>query len=738
MQNPAEFDTSGLGALINPYDFAKPVTRPDRFAGRETELADVRYYLKLAKNTPEPMNLAVIGDRASGKTSMLNIIDIESKEMGLITARINLNSADADPINFFWKLYDALIDSYSTAGYLFKPGSDEEITYRRIIDSLDPEADSPNFPLRFPGHYALAVKGGRQISEVKLQRDLTYIYELTKAPCILIFDECNVMAQNRVILEMLRNIFMNISGYMTVLTGTPSFFPLLDEVFSPIIRQFKKINIQPFKESDDTRQCVINPLRSLSLNPAKLVSGVALYDIHTISQGRPYEIQLLCHFMFRRLQDQRATEMIPNADVMDDVLNELEATISGTTDRPIVAAVRNMTEEQLAAVSVFGRADGFANFDFAWFMQTVFNPETQFTRDDLARILDELKTLGIFQVKETDQIKFAGDDFERIYLRYHAERLGLSVVIDAYPASVALTALLVQALRDMDLNAEWEIPRLPTLEKAVDALLKAPGSELPELSLTGVRPIFSAMNHGQLVLVRIIVSFGDERAPAWLWWPSQSGSNLTDNPNFLKLKDAIESNGGDVSIEMSVFDMPTEEEFITKVLSSPNKQLQEKVGDQIASLAVDEYILDDDDAALAQIRRANLFMLSSDNLNNIGYIYMALGHYNDAEIMISQAVARAEKEKNYKLAALAHYNLAMCKILSLHCEDAMATLLRAQRMLDGDYVVRCLFVPVPDGETLALKEMWEPELSVTIEAAIAVLETSPTSHAPKLVRRQVK
>ena len=540
---------------------------------------------------------------------------------------------------------------------------------------------------------------------------------------------------------------MNISGYMTVLTGTPSFFPLLDEVFSPIIRQFKKINIQPFKESDDTRQCVINPLRSLSLNPAKLVSSVALFDIHTISQGRPYEIQLLCHFMFRRLQDQRATEMTPNADVMDDVLNELEATISGTTDRPIVAAVRNMTEEQLAAVSVFGRADGYANFDFAWFMQTVFYPETQFTRDDLVRILDELKTLGIFQVKENDQIKFAGDDFERIYLRYHAERLGLSVVIDAYPASVALTALLVQALRDMGLNAEWEIPRLPTLEKAVDALLKAPGSELPELSLVGVRPIFSAMNHGQLVLVRIIVSFGDERAPAWLWWPSQSGSNLTDNPSFLnltdnpsflKLKDTIESNGGDVSIEMSVFDMPTEEEFIAKVLSSPNKQLQEKVGDQIANLAAHEYILDDDNAALAQIRRASLFVLSSDNLNNIGYIYMALGHYNDAEIMISQAVALAEEKRDYKLAALALYNLAMCKILSLHCGDAMATLLRAQQMVDGDYVVRCLFVPVPDGETLAIKEMWEPELSVTIEAAIAVLETSPTSHTPKLVRRQVK
>ena len=179
------------------------------------------------------------------------------------------------------------------------------------------------------------------------------------------------MTQNRVTLEMLRNVFMNISGYMIVLTGTPSFFPMLDEVFSPIIRQFKKINVQPFARADETRQCIFSPLRSLSLNAARLVSNSALFDIHDISRGRPYEIQLLCHFMFRRLQDQRATEMDVTADVMDDVLNELEANISDTVDRPIVASVRSMTERQLAAVSVFGRVDGYGNFGLAWFMDAI-------------------------------------------------------------------------------------------------------------------------------------------------------------------------------------------------------------------------------------------------------------------------------------------------------------------------------------------------------------------------------
>ena len=118
-----------------------------------------------------------------------------------------------------------------------------DITYRRIIDGLDPRADCPGFPLRFPAHYAASVNGSRQISEPKLQRDLAYIASQTGKTSVLLFDECNVLTRNRVALEMLRNIFMDTPGYLLVLTGTPSFFPLLNDVFSPIIRQYKKIVI---------------------------------------------------------------------------------------------------------------------------------------------------------------------------------------------------------------------------------------------------------------------------------------------------------------------------------------------------------------------------------------------------------------------------------------------------------------------------------------------------------------
>jgi hypothetical protein len=730
-----------LSSLANPYDFAKPVTRQDRFAGRESELADIKYYLVLASQTSEPMNLALIGERAAGKTSMLNIIDIEAAKAGLITVRINLNSADAEPINFFWKLYDAVVEAYCVKGHLFNPGSDEYIVYRRIIDSLDPTADSPNFQLRFPSHYALSVNGSRQISEVRLQRDLSYIYERSSAPCIIIFDECNVMTQNRVTLEMLRNVFMNISGYMIVLTGTSSFFPVLDEVFSPIIRQFKKINIKPFAEFEETKQCVFNPLQSVSLNPAELVSDDALYDIHTISRGRPYEIQLLCHFMFRRLQDHRATRMDVTADVMDDVLNELEANISGA--RPIIISVRKMTKRQLAAVSVFGRADRYGDLGLAWFMNSIESSADAFTRDELVGHLEELQKLGIFEVGEDSVIHFTGDDFDRIYLRYHAERLGLSVEIADFPSiihDIRLAILLAQALEPINIHASPEFSRDPSLIDSVNTLLNSPMGEIPETSISAALfPIVTALRLGQLSIAVITITYRDKTARTSAWWPFNGEYTLTDDPAYVKLNEVIEQNGGSLSIESLMFSVTSEGDFLGKLLSSPNKRLRERIGTSLAMDAAEAYFDGEADSALAQARRAKLFPMEDDSLNDVGYIHMALGERSQAEEIDRQAAASASEEKDYRTAALALYNCAMAVILDRRFNEATDLLLQARQSLaaapSATYRLQCLFVPVVSGETLTIQETWDhPELSAAIDSGISTLEVATAIDCVEIMR----
>ena len=53
------------------------------------ELSDIRYYLWQARSVQQPVNIALVGERAAGKTSLLNIIEYEARQLGLLAVRIS-------------------------------------------------------------------------------------------------------------------------------------------------------------------------------------------------------------------------------------------------------------------------------------------------------------------------------------------------------------------------------------------------------------------------------------------------------------------------------------------------------------------------------------------------------------------------------------------------------------------------------------------------------------------------
>ena len=170
---------------------------------------------------------------------------------------------------------------------------------------------------------------------------------------------------------------MNAAGFMLVFTGTPALFPLMDDVFSPIVRQFKKINIGPFEEKKETENCVYLPLQKIGItSPREIVSPISLREIHELSAGRPYEIQLICHLLFRRVQEGRAKRMELNLDVLDEVRRELERS-QDISLRPVLAAVRNLDKEELSALRTLCAANGRATFDQIWFAEYLFWGETR-------------------------------------------------------------------------------------------------------------------------------------------------------------------------------------------------------------------------------------------------------------------------------------------------------------------------------------------------------------------------
>ena len=87
-----------------------------------------------------------------------------------------------------------------------------------------------------------------------LQESIAELQRHGMAGIALLIDEANCLGQNVPLLQMFRNIFQTVERACSlVLAGTDAVFPALSEVFSPIPRQFHRVDVKPFARWWDTR-----------------------------------------------------------------------------------------------------------------------------------------------------------------------------------------------------------------------------------------------------------------------------------------------------------------------------------------------------------------------------------------------------------------------------------------------------------------------------------------------------
>lgn len=424
--------------LPNPYDFANPVSDSKIFAGREEELDEIKYYLDHARAAARPINLALLGPRASGKTSLLNMTEIEAKQRGFCTVRIDLDEGDLkSELQFFYKLFDSLFSSAVDFGVFGGKDGKTFDMYLDMVNSYQVPESKEFCPLLFPQQYAKAMSVGNysaSLSDSGFRKDIRRIFEEVKSPIVIMFDEGNIFAGSRILLEKIRNIFMNVPGYMLVITGTPELFPVMDDVFSPIVRQFKKITLSGFRSVNETELCIKKPLENLGIKYDDVVDDDDLnrFEIHELCSGRPYEINLICHAMFRRLQSKRAAKLALDFAVIEDVRRELE-TSQDISTRPIIQKVSHFDNDQLEALSLLTVAEGHATLSEVFKLQHVFPlGSTRLTLAELSRHLDYFTNIGILRL-QGGTIFFEGDDFDRIYLKYFSREKGVSLNIISLP-----------------------------------------------------------------------------------------------------------------------------------------------------------------------------------------------------------------------------------------------------------------------------------------------------------------
>jgi hypothetical protein len=322
----------------NPFS-RQPVKTRAGLAGRDGTLRQLEYYLKLTAAGDSP-HLALIGSRGVGKTSLLNVAAEIAREAGLLVFRLDLDEGKTSSPGTFWHdFYSALLIGIGDAGlWGGRSGPIFSALFRMIHARRQAEQDE--MVLYFP--VALATAGGEvrdlHCSDALIVRDLTTIREEalrhSYKGLVVLVDEADCLGRNVELIQVLRNVFQRTGGCSLVLAGTDAVFPALTDVFSPIPRQFHRVDVNPFSGWWHTADFLSGTLRELTPeHREKLLANHQLpTELHSVCGGDPSELKIYCHHMYRLVEEGVTDELALLPEVFRAVLHEYRANVPANLD----------------------------------------------------------------------------------------------------------------------------------------------------------------------------------------------------------------------------------------------------------------------------------------------------------------------------------------------------------------------------------------------------------------------
>jgi tetratricopeptide (TPR) repeat protein len=687
-----------------------------------------------------------LGTRASGKTSLLNMIDQKCRTRDLVPVRIDLDESHAtSQMAFFAKVFDALAQTAFERGAFGGLTGKTYDAYITMMYAYDTSPDKLWCPFLFPQQYARAMSLPNltvQVSDAGLSRDLVTIRDALALPTVLLFDECNVLASHHVLLEKLRNLFMAVPGYMLVVTGTPDLFPAMDEVFSPIVRQFKKITVRGFADLNDTRECIEAPLETMDLVPRALIDSDTVADLHKLTSGRPYELRLLCHSMFKRMQQGRAKTMILDTALLEEVRREL-ATTPATERRRIPSLLKGLRERDLLALAVLCSANACASFDELWRVSHVLQVAPSIPREDMRQYYDHFVTDGLLEERD-NTVVFPGDEFDRIYTKYLARERGVDLAFHDWDLPTLWCATFDGWARETaSLKPLWRVVTSDAeaaYGQAVELLIR--GSDVSEALKDAPLRVFDGLYDCALerrgsdvvTLVRVHLTIGRIHVVGWFQAPSleDDAGKAAALAHLADVRQRLDDFDGVLDVALIPLPRLPIEEVSSWLEQQGPSILRFRWGVTHAAGVAAEHLDGRSQEALfdAQLAwrytrdLAEPLVLLGDLANNVGYVLLANGMTTDASALIERAMRRADTGSETTVRVLLHYNFAMCEWALGRQASAIEHLgdaVRLSRPL-APRNVACLLTPVVNGEIGVFAEVKEVDLLATCSETLACIQ----------------
>jgi hypothetical protein len=258
----------------------------------------------------------------------------------------------------------------------------------------------------------------------------------------------------------------------------------------------------------------------------------------------------------------------------------------------------------------------------------------------------------------------------------------------------------------------------------LEALLSDSSKDLRDDILTVHPWVLNATTSGGLQLLRLTFSYGSRTVFSWV--PSPEDHIRDDLAQVISKIDAL---GGTLVVDELSYTVPDIEDYVSILLNRADQDMLTGLATHHADEASNAYTEGDMPQAWKEASFALRFILKGEDANNVGYIHLANGRFQEATQLFEQCLQAKEIEDDS--AALAMYNRILTRLMGAQPQDLLNEVDSTQERLEAvtgqKYRCRCLFVPTINGSHCVLVEEADAELSVVMAAAREAFSTMETT-----------
>lgn len=441
-----------LRKMANPYSGSTKLSAR-QFVGREDAVAALRMVLEEYQKKATLKNILVSGEKAIGKSTLLNRYKQILQDYNFVVHEIELSTDSATAINEFQiikEIIDELFTRYSgTQGGFFDSGQ-SEIWFSLTSGNYQHESNFMERQIRFATKYANVMRGVREeISYKDLESDFKNVIDQLLAPNMeftgfaILIDEFQELARNTRFLDILRMLSESLPGLLVIGAGLPTF--LDNRSFEKFCRSASIIQLKNMPR-DEILELIYKPIeQSGKFSRFEVQECFAIETIQKVikrSAGNPLHVNILCSKMFNYIQNNPSVKTIAlNRAVMDDVM-DYYSTISEKSKR-IENSLRTCSRDQLEAFRRLYYYEGLSllalvNCNLAF---NSIQPDAQeAVRRRLIEDFREIDDLGLFAFSENNirigdiekasinslaniEFRFIGNTIDKLYVSYFYEDL---------------------------------------------------------------------------------------------------------------------------------------------------------------------------------------------------------------------------------------------------------------------------------------------------------------------------